>query len=141
MPPRRHCPEGEGYKWCPDCGHCKPLDAFNRGQDYCREHQAARVSAARARALATNPEARAKKRAADKRYRESHAAERAAYMRTWKRLNAPKVALWYARWAAANPEKRRASQQAYVERRRLRPERYRFKIDHAPRPEYDPRDE
>lgn len=137
MPPRRICPEGDGWKWCPDCGHCKPLAEFNKEQDYCRPHQLARTSASRARALASSPEARAKKRAADKRYREAHAAERAAYLKVWKRQNAPKVAAWYARWAAQNPEKRRASQRAYVERQRLRPERYRFKTDFAPRREYD----
>lgn len=141
MPPRRVCPEGDGYRWCPDCGRCKPLAEFGRGQDYCKPHQLARVSAARAKALATSEEARAKKRAADARYRERHKGQRTEYMRTWKRRNADKVAAWYARWAEQNPNKRRATQEAWRERRKLRAAAYRFKVDHAPRPEYDPGDD
>lgn len=141
MPPRRVCPEGDGYKWCPDCGHCKPLAEFDKGQDYCKPHMRARKSASRAKALATSEAARAKKRMADKRYREAHREQRVAAATAWKRRNPDKVAAWYARWAASNPEKRRASQDAYRARQRLRAERYRFKVDRAPRPEYDPRDE
>jgi hypothetical protein len=141
VPTRRVCPEGDGYKWCPDCRRCVPLAEFNRGQDYCKPHQLVRVSAARAKALATSEEARAKKRAADARYRERHKGQHAAYMRTWKRRNADKVAAWYARWAEQNPDKRRATQEAWRERRKLRAAAYRFKTDYAPRPEYDPGDE
>lgn len=145
MPPPRHCPDDE--RWCPDCARerggsgCTPLPDFNQGQDYCRRHMLARKNASRAKTLATSEEARAKKRAADKRYRERHATERATYLQTWKKRNSQKVAQWYARWVAANPEKRRESQDAWRQRRSLRGETYRQKVDHAPRPEYDPRDE
>lgn len=91
--------------------------------------------------LATSEEARRKKRAADARYRERHVAERAAYLKAWKKRNAQKVAQWYARWVKANPEKRQISRDAWRERRTLRADRYRFKVDQAPRSEYDPRDE
>lgn len=142
MPPKKVCPEGEGWKWCPDCGHCRPLADFNQNQAYCREHQAARKAASIAAALARNPEAyRESVRAAHARYRERHQEKRNAVTNAWKRRNHHKVSAWYSRWAAANPEKRRASQQAYRDRKRLRPETYRFKVDQAPRPEYDPRDD
>lgn len=140
MPPRRPCAEGPDWKWCPDCGRCQPPAQWNAGQSYCKAHQLARASAARAKLLAASETARLRKRAADARYRAAHAAERAASTRDWKRRNPDKVAAWYARWAAENPERRRASQEAYRERRRIRAAAYRFKADHAPRPEYDPRD-
>lgn len=139
MPPRRSCPEGDGWRYCPDCGRCVPATDFAR--DYCKAHQYARSASSRARSLATSEAARAKKRAADKRYRERHKDERNAASRGWKQRNPLKVQAWYAAWVRRNPELRRRSQEAYRERRRLRAERYRFKVDAAPRPEYDPRDE
>lgn len=145
MPPRRICPDGE--RWCPDCARerygagCVPLDEFRGEQHYCKRHELARKRASRAQSLAASEEARAKKRAHDRRYRERHKDQRQAYLVEWKRRHAEKVASWYARWAKANPEKRRESQEAWRRRRSERPDAYRFKVDHAPRPEYDPGDD
>lgn len=122
MPPRRPCPEGDGYKYCPDCGHCKPLSEFSRSASYCKAHQSARVTAAKAREAQRHPDrVRERKRAADRRYRETHKDQRTAYMREWKRRNPLKHATWNARWEKRNPEKRRAIVERYRARRGLRP--------------------
>jgi hypothetical protein len=145
VPPKRPCPDGE--RWCPDCARerggsgCTPLTEFGANKKFCRRHLQARKIASRAKMLATSEEARRKKRAADKRYRDRHVVERADYLKGWKKRNPEKVAAWYARWVKANPEKRQASRDAWRNRQTLRADRYRFKTDYAPRPEYDPRDE
>jgi hypothetical protein len=119
MPPKVPCPEGDGWKFCPDCGFCKPLAAFSPGASYCKPHAAARAHASRRKALA-NPESpmRQAKRAADARYRERHAEQRLENARDWKRRNPIKVRAWYKDWVARNPEKRRVSQAAYRARQR-----------------------
>lgn len=86
---------------------------------YCKVHQSARNGAAQKKRM-QRPEAKQKRRAWFRanwtRYRAAnYAASRAYYQRKREERAAQ-----YREWVAANPEKRKASQDAWRQRQRLR---------------------
>ena len=36
------CPQGDSYRWCPDCKECRPKSEFSPSASYCRMHQLVR---------------------------------------------------------------------------------------------------
>jgi hypothetical protein len=123
-------------KVCPDCareGNAEPQAPENffikkaarykggfRLSTYCRRHEAERNTARQAERLATNPEVRQKKRAADLEFAKRHKEQHAAKAKLYRERHPEKEAERYAAWAKRNPEQRRQTQDAWREKKRLR---------------------
>lgn len=120
---------------CADCGEDRPANVFawrrvkaaSRGfrrfgvapQGYCRSHQSIRNGASQKERL-KKPEAKEKRRAWDRANWTRYRARRYAEFRRYYARNRARLLANYAQWAADNPEKRKASQDAYRERKRQR---------------------
>lgn len=98
-----------------------------RRTPYCKAHQSKRASASRAKRLAEEPKdgpVWEAKREADRRYVERHRAEwrkkQAERSRRWRQRHPEQARLSVAAWAEKNRAKRKQSQDAFVQRRRLR---------------------
>lgn len=127
---------------CPDCAAeglgPKPGSEFSwaaapkykdgvRRVNYCKVHQSKRASASRAKRLAESPKdgpVWAAKRAADRRYvdknRDAWREKQVERSRRWRKLHPEASRAAVATWAEKNRAKRKASQDAFVQRRRLR---------------------
>lgn len=121
---------------CKDCARetggdgVQPGTAFNwarapryalgfRRQAYCRRHQSIRNGRAQKDRM-QQPEAREKRRAWDRENWSRYRARRYADNRAYYARKRDERAQAYREWVEANPEKRKASQDAWRARRRLR---------------------
>jgi len=144
LPPR---PEGVPASWlyCPDCqaerpgSGWKPATAFHPSwKSFCAAHAAKRNYQRRLERLRAAPPAQRaalvqRQQAADRAHKArlradpDGAARLRQAARKWRAKPATKrhVAEYYAAWAARYPERRKRSQDAWRERKKLRPARYR----------------
>lgn len=120
---------------CPDCvkeGVVEPLPGseFNwatapryaagvRRQTYCKRHQSARNGAAQKKRL-QQPEAQAARREYQKKTWKRYMAKRYAQNRAYYARKRVERRAAYDRWAAENPERRKASRDAWRARQKLR---------------------
>jgi hypothetical protein len=98
-----------------------------RRNNYCKAHQSKRTSASRAKRLAESPKdgpVWEAKRATDRRYvdrnRDEWRKKQAERSRLWRQRHPEQARLSVAAWAEKNRAKRKESQNAFVQRRRLR---------------------
>jgi hypothetical protein len=123
----------ESYR-CADCARetggdgLNPADAFAwrkapkarygvAPQSYCRRHLSARNGAAQKKRL-SDPDARKAQTTRTLKNRANERTKRNAWQRANARKHPEQNALRYRAWVEANPEKRKASQDAYRERQR-----------------------
>ena len=127
---------------CPDCAAeglgPKPGSEFSwaaapkykdgvRRVNYCKAHQSKRASASRAKRLAESPKdgpVWEAKRASDRRYVDRNRVEwrkqQAERSRRWRQRHPEQARMSVAAWAEKNRAKRKESQDAYIQRRRVR---------------------
>lgn len=106
---------GSAYTWV----RAKAYKGGVRRTAYCKRHQSIRNGRAQKTRM-QQPEAKAKRRAWDRENWRRYVTARYAAYRSYYRRNRERRLAYYAEWAAANPDKRKASQDAWRERRRLR---------------------
>lgn len=112
-------------KKCSRCGQAKPLDGFHR-QAASRDGRAAACRECVAKYVKErywrDPERR---RAESKKYRDAHPERRRQWQRAYNERHREEIRArfaamgWRGRWAALNPEKRRANEAKRRARRRL----------------------